>query len=104
MSDVPPVGSPAGEGSGRGGRERGRLATWVRQPRTVLGVVVLVLTVWFILANNEETRIRFWVVWVSTRLWVAFVITFGAGLIVGYLLKRRSVGKAREKHERREKR
>ena len=65
----------------------------MRQPKTVTGAVVLALAVWFILVNNEETRIRFWVVWVSTRLWVAFVITFAAGFVVGYLLKRRSVGK-----------
>jgi hypothetical protein len=93
MSDVPPIGTPGQQpGSGHGG-ERGRMATWLRQPKNVLGLVVTALTVWFILANDSETRIRFWVVWVTTKLWVALVITFVAGLIVGYLLKRRSVGK-----------
>ena len=93
MSDVPPVGSAGPKGTGRGGRERGRVGTWARQPKTIIGAIVLVLAVWFIVANNQETRIRFWVVWVSTKQWVALLITFAAGLIVGYLLKRRSTGK-----------
>lgn len=93
MSDVPPVGGPTPKGTGTRGRERGRLGAWVRQPKTVLGAVVGALTVWFILANNAETRIRFWVVWVTAKLWIALLITFVAGIIVGYLLKRRSLDK-----------
>ena len=93
MSDVPPVGGPAPRGTGHGGRERGRMATWARQPKTVIGVIALVLAVWFILANDEETRIRFWVAWVTTKLWVAFLVAFALGFIAGYLFKRRAVAK-----------
>lgn len=93
MSDVPPVGGPTHRGAGPGGRERGRMATWVRQPKTIIGVIALVLAVWFILANNEETRIRFWVVWVTTKLWVAFLVASALGFIAGYLFKRRAVAK-----------
>jgi len=93
MSDVPPVGAPTPNGPGRGGRERGKMATWMRQPKTVIGAIAVALALWFILANNEETRIRFWVVWVTTKLWVACIVTFALGFIAGYLFKRRAVGK-----------
>lgn len=93
MSDVPPVGAATPNGPGHGGPERGRLATWIRQPKTVIGLIALVLAVWFILANNQETRIRFWVAWVTTKLWVALIVASVLGFIAGYLFKRRSVNK-----------
>jgi Na+/melibiose symporter-like transporter len=91
MSDLPPIGTPAVLETKK--RERGRLASWVRHPKTIAGAVIVALTAWFVLANNDETRIHFWVVWVSAKLWIAFVINFAAGLIVGYMLKRRGVRK-----------
>jgi uncharacterized integral membrane protein len=87
--DLPPIGTPAVLEPEE--RERGRLASWVRHPKTITGTIILALTAWFVLANNDETRIHFWVVWVSAKLWIAFVINFAAGLIVGYLLRRRRV-------------
>jgi uncharacterized integral membrane protein len=90
MSNVPPVGAPtAANGQG----ERGRVAQWLRRPKTVFGLLIAILAIWFILANNTETRIHFWVVWVSTKLWVGLLCTFVAGLLIGYLLKRRSRAK-----------
>jgi uncharacterized integral membrane protein len=97
MSDQTPIGAPA---AAEQRKERGRIATWMRQPKTIVGAVVTALTVWFILVNTAETRIHFWVVWVTVKLWVALVITLVAGLIVGVLLMRRS--DARQRRRRRE--
>jgi hypothetical protein len=85
------MGTPT-PGGGQG-PQRGRMGTFVRQPKTIVGAIAAVLAVWFIIGNNEETRIRFWVVWVTTQLWVALLIAVVLGFIAGYLFKRRSVGK-----------
>jgi uncharacterized membrane protein YbhN (UPF0104 family) len=98
MSDLPPVGAPTAPEERT--RERGRLATWARQPKTVTGAVIIALTAWFILANTAETRIHFWVVWVTVTLWVGFLVAFGAGVAFGLVLRRRGERRRRRERER----
>jgi len=95
MSGVPPIGAPDLE-SGAGPRRpafRDRLLT----PKTVIGTLVLALAVWFVLANNTQTRIHLWVTWVTARLWIVLAVVFVAGALVGFLLGRR--GKERRRKE-----
>lgn len=58
--------------------------------RLIIAGVIIVLTVWFILANTEEVSIKLWLVRVETPMWIMITIVFAAGWIVGALLRRRS--------------
>ncbi len=60
-------------------------------PKSVIGLLIVVLAVWFIIANNTEVRVHLWVAWVSARLWLVLLGVFVAGLATGWLLKRRTV-------------
>jgi hypothetical protein len=91
MSGVPPIGAPAAEA---GTRQRGALAEKLLSPKTIVGLVIVALAVWFVLANNSQTRIHLWVAWVTAKLWIVLAVTFLAGMLAGYLIRRRG---AREK-------
>jgi uncharacterized integral membrane protein len=60
-----------------------------RDLRLILTGVLLVLGVWFALANTREVKIRFWIVDTRSPIVVALLIAavFGAG--VGFLVARR---------------
>jgi lipopolysaccharide assembly protein A len=68
------------EGGGRRGVTVG--------PRQVVAVVILVLALIFLVQNTEEARIE--VLWadVDAPLWVALLVAFAAGLVVGGLMAR----------------
>ncbi|MGH3415333.1 MAG: LapA family protein [Actinocrinis sp.] len=93
MSGVPPVGAPTDEPEVR---ERGSMVERLRSPKTVGGLAVVALAVWFILANTSHTRIHFWFAWVTAQLWMVLAGTFLAGILVGFLTGRRR----RERKER----
>jgi uncharacterized integral membrane protein len=84
MSDLPPIGSPEPEHKASAVSEK------LLNPKTVAGLVIAVLAIWFIIANNVHTRVHLWVFWVSARLWVVLLGTFIAGGAAGWLLKRRT--------------
>jgi uncharacterized integral membrane protein len=82
----PPIGAPTDEPEARGRRSlTDRLIT----PKSVGGLVIVGLAVWFILANNAHTRIHFWVVWVTAQLWMVLAGTFVVGMLLGFLIRRR---------------
>jgi uncharacterized integral membrane protein len=86
MSNVPPAGTPLEESGTRRRRSMaGRLAT----PKVIIGALIVALAVWFILVNNSRTRIHFWVVWVTAQLWIVLAGTFVAGMLLGFLMRRR---------------
>jgi uncharacterized integral membrane protein len=87
MSGVPPIGAAAGEPKAG---QRGRVGAWLRSPKNIGGLIIVVLAVWFIFANTSSTRIRLWVVWVTAQLWLVLAVTFVAGMLAGYLLARRA--------------
>jgi membrane protease YdiL (CAAX protease family) len=86
MSGVSPIGAPTAE---PGRKQRGALAGKLQSPKTILGLLIVALAVWFVLANNSHTRIHLWVAWVSAKLWIVLAVTFLAGMLSGYLLRRR---------------
>jgi uncharacterized integral membrane protein len=87
MSEKPPVDSAQK-------RSRlGSMAARLMQPKVIVGLVITVFAVWFMVANNSQVRLHFWVVWVSARLWTVLAGTFVAGLIVGFLSRRRTKSK-----------
>jgi hypothetical protein len=90
MSGVPPVGAPIADSDER---QRGRFAEKLLSPKTIIGLLIVALAVWFVLANNSQTRIHLWVAWVTAKLWIVLAVTFLAGVLSGYLIRRR----AREK-------
>lgn len=85
MSDQTPAGGPGN--TARKPTASERLVT----PRNVIGLLIAVIAIWFIIANNTEIRVRLWVAWVNAKLWLVLLCTFAAGLLTGWLLKRRSV-------------
>jgi uncharacterized integral membrane protein len=87
MSDIPPVGAPPGEPAVR---RRNSLTAWLTRPKTVSGGLIVALTVWFMLANNAHTRIHFWVFWVTAQLWTVLAGTFVVGMVLGFLMRRRT--------------
>ena len=90
MSGVPPVGAPMADSDPK---QRGGIAEKLLSPKTIAGLLIVALAVWFVLANNSQTRIHLWVVWVTARLWIVLAVTFVAGMLAGYLIRRRTKDK-----------
>jgi hypothetical protein len=86
MSGVPPIGAPDSEADER---RSGGLRDKLLSPKTVIGLVIVALAVWFVLANNSQTRIHLWVAWVTAKLWIVLAVTFAAGVLSGLLIRRR---------------
>jgi uncharacterized integral membrane protein len=85
MTNVPPIGAPDEPEV----RQRRSLTERLVTPRSIGGLVVIGLAVWFILANNAHTRIHFWVAWVTAQLWMVLAGTFVVGGLFGFLVGRR---------------
>jgi uncharacterized integral membrane protein len=70
-----------------GGGKRGEIAG---VPIRVIAIgVIVVLAVWFLLANLDTVRIHFWVFTVEAPLWIALLATLLAGFALGWLVKGR---------------
>ncbi|MFJ8046233.1 LapA family protein [Kitasatospora sp. NPDC096147] len=72
-----------GDGSGK----RGEIAG-IPTRAIAIGAIV-VLAVWFLLANLDKVKIQFWVFTVTAPLWIALLATLIAGGALGWLLKGR---------------
>jgi uncharacterized integral membrane protein len=59
-------------------------------PRLVVGLVLVVISVIFIVENTQKVKVRFLVPRVSAPLWLALVVTFLLGALVGWLWSRRA--------------
>ena len=75
-------------GSPGPGRRMSAVSEKLLTPKTMVGLLIAVLSIWFIVANSGEIRVHLWVFWVSARLWLVLLGTFIAGLATGWLLKR----------------
>lgn len=69
---------------------RGRRTEIAGIPTRVLAIgAIVVLAVWFLLANLNKVEIQFWVFTVTAPLWIALLATLLAGGALGWLLKGR---------------
>ncbi|GAA1952012.1 hypothetical protein [Catenulispora subtropica] len=64
--------------------------------RLIGGIVIAVIAIWFILANTHKASITFWVVTVTSPMWLTLAGTFLAGMLVSLLLTRTRQRKARQ--------
>lgn len=70
-----------------------------QRSRMIGGIVIAVVAIWFILANTRKASITFWVVTVTSPMWLTLAGTFLAGMLTSLLLTRtRTRAKRREKH------
>ncbi|NUR61461.1 MAG: DUF1049 domain-containing protein [Catenulispora sp.] len=56
--------------------------------RLIGAIVIAVIAIWFILANTHKTSITFWIVTVTSPMWLTLAGTFLAGMLVSLLLTR----------------
>ncbi|MEZ0106402.1 putative integral membrane protein [Catenulispora sp. EB89] len=70
-----------------------------QRSRMIGGIVIAVVAIWFILANTHKASITFWVVTVTSPMWLTLAGTFLGGMLTSLLLTR-TRAKKREKHER----
>ncbi|MBB4950566.1 putative integral membrane protein [Kitasatospora gansuensis] len=76
-----------GSSAPSGGGKRSEIAGI---PTRVIAIgVLVVLAVWFLLANLDKVKIQFWVFTVTAPLWIALLATLLAGGALGWLLKGR---------------
>lgn len=74
--------------------KRGREIAGV--PVRVIGIgILVVLAVWFLLANLDSVKIQFWIFSVTAPLWIVLLGTLIVGGIFGYALKGRRVNRRR---------
>jgi uncharacterized integral membrane protein len=67
-----------------------------QRSRMIGGIVIAVVAIWFILANTHKASITFWVVTVTSPMWLTLAGTFLAGMLTSLLLTRNRA-KKREK-------
>ncbi|MEY9857516.1 putative integral membrane protein [Catenulispora sp. GAS73] len=70
-----------------------------QRSRMIGGIVIAVVAIWFILANTHKASITFWVVTVTSPMWLTLAGTFLGGMLTSLLLTR-TRAKKRQKHER----
>ncbi|GAA2043526.1 hypothetical protein GCM10009839_53450 [Catenulispora yoronensis] len=62
--------------------------------RLIGAIVIAVIAIWFILANTHKASITFWLVTVTSPMWLTLSGTFLAGMLVSLLLTRNRARKA----------
>ncbi|MYS80227.1 lipopolysaccharide assembly protein LapA domain-containing protein [Embleya scabrispora] len=55
--------------------------------RTIGIAAVIVLAVWFVLANTDSATIRFWIPTLEAPIWIVLLGTFAAGALTGWWVK-----------------
>ena len=58
-------------------------------PKAILLLVILAIVLWFAFANTRDAQIKLWVKDVQAPVWLVLLCTFAAGIISGWLLRRR---------------
>ena len=69
-----------------------------QRSRMIGGIVIAVVAIWFILANTHKASITFWVVTVTSPMWLTLAGTFLGGMLTSLLLTR-TRAKKRQKPE-----
>ncbi|MGC0423177.1 LapA family protein [Embleya sp. AB8] len=63
--------------------------------RTIGIGAIVVLSVWFVLANTDSVSIRFWIPTLAAPLWIVLVGAFGVGALTGWWVKGNRAGSRR---------
>jgi uncharacterized integral membrane protein len=58
-------------------------------PRLIVAAILIVISLIFIFENTQKVKVRFLIPRISSPLWLALVITFVLGGLVGFFLSRR---------------
>jgi uncharacterized integral membrane protein len=69
-------------------QSRRTAADKAERSRLIGAIVIAVIAIWFILANTHRASITFWVVTVTSPMWLTLAGTFLAGMLVSLLLTR----------------
>ena len=67
-----------------------------QRSRMIGAIVIAVVAIWFILANTHKASITFWVVTVTSPMWLTLAGTFLAGMLTSLLLTRTRAKKHRK--------
>lgn len=59
-----------------------------QRSRMIGAIVIAVVAIWFILANTRKASITFWIVTVTSPMWLTLAGTFLAGMLTTLLLTR----------------
>jgi hypothetical protein len=51
-------------------------------------LVIVAAAIWFIVVNRGRVQITLWLVRVVAPMWLVLLVTFGAGMLAGLLLRR----------------
>jgi uncharacterized integral membrane protein len=65
---------------------------WRMSPKWIAAALIAIAAIWFIVANNQSAQISLWVKSVQAPVWLVLALTFAAGMLTGWLLRRRRVG------------
>lgn len=57
--------------------------------RTWLTIAIVILSVWFVLANTASASIRFWIPTVEAPMWIVLIGTFAVGAFTGWMVNTR---------------
>jgi uncharacterized integral membrane protein len=77
----------------------GPAADKAQRSRMIGAIVIAVVAIWFILANTHKASITFWVVTVTSPMWLTLAGTFLGGMLTSLLLTRTRT-KRRQKQQR----
>lgn len=58
-------------------------------PRTIVGIVIVMLLIIFIAINRDYTHVSFIFFSTTSELWVSLAVAALGGLVAGYLIARR---------------
>lgn len=57
--------------------------------QTWITIGVVILSVWFVLANTNSVSVRFWIPTLEAPLWIVLIGTFAVGAFTGWMIKSR---------------
>jgi uncharacterized integral membrane protein len=83
----PPPDQQPGEPTGRPGVGKAT-ADKAQRSRLIGGIILAIVTIWFIMANLHKAQITFWFVTVTSPMWVTLAGTFLAGMAATLLFTR----------------
>jgi uncharacterized integral membrane protein len=89
MVNSPPSGQPWSPGTPDATPPAAARRNLRPSAKTILALVIAAAVIWFAFANTRQTQITFWLKTISAPMWIVLLGTFLAGLLTGWLVRRR---------------